>query len=143
MARTFKKEDIDEKAIIASFLQDEPEDHESLVRETKENTAGQPVPQAETPKEENRHKRGKEQDYESLFVKESPVTARTGKMVYIRREFHDTIQAVCRVIGENEVSLSGYIDNILAHHFETYGGEITRLYNEKHKGINIIKNIEK
>lgn len=143
MAKTFKKEDIDEKAIIASFLQDEPEDHESLVRETKENTAGQPVPQVETSKEENRRKRGKEQDYESLFVKESPVTARTGKMVYIRREFHDTIQAVCRVVGENEVSLSGYIDNILAHHFETYGGEITRLYNEKHKGINIIKNIEK
>lgn len=88
-------------------------------------------------------KNRKQQSYEALFVKESGITARTGKMVYIRREFHSTIQSVCQVIGGNEVSLSSFIDNVLAHHFETYGNEITRLYNEKHKGINIIKNSEK
>ena len=30
MAKTIKKEDINEREIIASFLQDEPVDHESL-----------------------------------------------------------------------------------------------------------------
>lgn len=139
MAKTIKKEDINEKAIIASFLQDVPLDHESLVSDNKENSGESPVPKAEIPKDEPRRKRGKEQDYETLFVKESSITARTGKMVYIRRDFHDMIQTICRVIGSNEVSLSGYIDNILIHHFETYGGEITRLYEEKHKGINITK----
>jgi hypothetical protein len=143
MAKTIKKEDINEKAIIASFLQDVPLDHESLVSENNENFGEPPASKKETPKDETRRRRGKEQDYETLFVKESSITARTGKMVYIRRDFHDTIQAICRVIGSNEVSLSGYIDNILVHHFETYGGEITRLYNEKHKGINIIKDLEK
>jgi len=141
MAKTFKKEEINEKAIIASFLQDEPIDHESLVRENNESTGETPAPKTETNREETRRKHGNEQDYETLFVKESSITARTGKMVYIRRDFHDTIQAVCRVIGNNEVSLSGYIDNVLAHHFKTYGNEITRLYDEKHKGINIIKNL--
>jgi hypothetical protein len=141
MAKTFKKEDIDEKAIIASFLQDGPVDHESLVRENNESAGETPVQKTETPNDETRRKHGKGQDYETLFVKESSITARTGKMVYIRRDFHDTIQAVCRVIGNNEVSLSGYIDNVLAHHFKTYGNEITRLYNENHKGINIIKNL--
>jgi hypothetical protein len=143
MAKTIKKEDINEKEIIASFLQDVPVDHESLVSANNENFGEPPASKKETPKDEPRRRRSKEQDYETLFVRESSITARTGKMVYIRRDFHDTIQTICRVIGDNEVSLSGYIDNILVHHFETFGGEITRLYNEKHKGINIIKDLEK
>ncbi len=49
----------------------------------------------------------------------------------------------CQIIGDNQVSLSSFIDNVLAHHFNTYGNEITRLYNEKHKGINILKNTDK
>lgn len=141
MAKTVKKEDIDEKAIIASFLPDEPTDHDSLMRDAEEQAAtpAEPPKPTEEPKEEARRRRGKEQDYETLFVRESEVTARTGKMVYIRKDFHATIQSVCSIIGGNEVSLSGYIDNVLAHHFETYGAEITRLYNEKHKGINLLK----
>ncbi|MGD9558943.1 MAG: DUF3408 domain-containing protein, partial [Mangrovibacterium sp.] len=107
--------------------------------ENNENFGESSVPKAEIPKDEPRRRRSKEQDYETLIVKDSSITARTGKMVYIRRDFHDTIQTICRVIGSNEVSLSGYIDNILVHHFETYGSEITRLYEEKHKGINITK----
>lgn len=139
MAKTMKKGDIDEKAIIASFLQDEPADHDALVGENPEDGSGQSAPPPETPKEEIKRRRVKEQDYEALFIKESGLTARTGKMVYIRREYHDTIQSVCRVVGNNEVSLSSYIDNVLAHHFENYGTEMTRLYNETHKGISILK----
>jgi hypothetical protein len=139
MKKTINKVDINEKAIIASFLQDEPEDHDSLVNENMEIITEQSILQPETPKEDNRRKRAKEQDYEMLFVKESTTTARAGKMVYIRRDFHDTILSICRVIGNNQLSLSGYIDNVLVHHFDTYGSEITRLYSEKHKGININK----
>ena len=71
MAKTVKKEDIDEKAIIASFLQDEPTDHDALVRENEETGSRQPAPLVESPKEENKRKRGKEQDYETVFVKEN------------------------------------------------------------------------
>lgn len=136
MAKTVKKEDIDEKAIIASFMQDEPADHDALIRE---HDADDSSAQSDAPREETRRRRSKEQDYETVFMREPRTVARAGKMVYIRREFHDTIQSVCRVIGRGDVSLSGYIDNVLAHHFDTYGAEITRLYNEKHKGINILK----
>ena len=136
MAKTVKKEDIDEKAIIASFMQDEPADHDALIRE---HDAGGSSVASEVSREDIRRRRSKEQDYETLFIREPQTVARTGKMVYIRRDFHDTIQSVCRVIGSGEVSLSGYIDNVLAHHFDTYGAEITRLYNERHKGINILK----
>lgn len=136
MAKTVKKEDIDEKAIIASFLQDEPTEHEALVRENDTDDA---PARPEAVREETRRRRGREQDYETIFIREPRTVARAGKTTYIRQEFHDTIQSVCRVIGGGKVSLSGYIDNVLAHHFDTYGGEITRLYNEKHKGINILK----
>ncbi len=137
MSKQFKREDIDEREIIASFLQDEPADHDTLVRSAEsehESRAGTSVP-ATPPKEEGRRRRSREPDYEALFIHGSPVTARTGKMVYIRTEFHDTIQRIVQVIGDNALSLSGFIDNVLAHHFDTYEAEITRLYEMKHRGI--------
>lgn len=140
MAGKVKKEEIDEKAIIASFAQDEPVDYESLVGESRQTDEPPPPPQTEPPREETRRRRGgREQDYESLFIKESDVTARTGKMVCIRLDFHDTLKALCNVLGNDGITLSGYIDNVLAHHIETYGGDMDRLYNEKHKGLGINK----
>lgn len=82
-------------------------------------------------------KKSSNDSYRTLFIKESGITARTGKMVYIRRDFHETIRAIGRVIGNDQVTISGYIDNVLAHHFETYGDEIMRLYNENNKGLTI------
>ena len=142
MAKTIKKEDINEKEIIASFLQEEPTDHASLVSETQESIENAPVSQADPPKEESRRRKGKEQDYETLFIKASAITARTGKMVYIRKDFHDSIKALCSVMESEGITLSGYIDNVLANHLNLYGNEMTRMYNEKHKGININKNQE-
>ena len=88
----------------------------------------------ETPKEESRRKR-KTQDYETLFIKEVNITARLGKTVYIRKEFHDRILKIVQVIGENEVSLFSYIDNIIAHHFDSFQDEIVRIYNSKNNNI--------
>lgn len=81
-------------------------------------------------------------DYKKTFIRKCGITARKGRMIYIRPEFHEMIGKITYVIGDNKLSLSGYIDNVLAHHFETWGNEITRLYDEKHKGINIIKSSE-
>ena len=81
----------------------------------------------------------KAQEYEALFIRESPVTARAGKMVYVRREFHDTLKALCNVFANDRITLSGYIDNVLAHHIETYENEMKRLYDGKHNGLNINK----
>lgn len=89
-----------------------------------------------------KNKRGKEGQFEKLFIRKTSLTARSGKMIYVRREFHDTILALCQVIGNNEVTMSGYIDNVLAHHFETYGAEITRLYDEKKKGLTLFSKSE-
>ena len=82
-----------------------------------------------------RKTKNKETDYRSLFLKEAAIPARIGKTVYIRKEYHERIQLILRVIGKDEVSLFSYIDNVLAHHFETYQAEITELYNEHNRSI--------
>ena len=89
-----------------------------------------PLSPPESQKDESRRRRGK-QVYETLFIRESNITARLGKAVYIRKEFHDRILKIVQVIGNNEVSLFSYMDNIIAHHFETYQDEIIRVYHQK------------
>lgn len=87
-------------------------------------------------KEENRRRKGKAQDYESLFIRTANgITAREGKTVYIRKQYHDRILKIVQVIGGNELSLFSYLDNVLEHHFATFQDEITTLYNRKNEGI--------
>lgn len=68
--------------------------------------------------------------YRSLFLKEADIPARIGKTVYVRKEYHERIQLILRVIGKDEVSLFSYIDNVLAHHFDMFQKEIKRLYEQ-------------
>ena len=68
--------------------------------------------------------------YRSLFFKEAASPARIGKTVYVRKEYHERIQLILRVIGKDEVSLFSYIDNVLAHHFNTFQEEIKKLYEQ-------------
>jgi hypothetical protein len=95
-----------------------------------EEPAKEEAPAPEPPKEEGKRKRNKP-DYESLFIRESNITARLGKTVYIRKEFHDRIQKIVRIIGADEVSLFSYIDNLIAHHFEMFQDDITELYRQR------------
>jgi hypothetical protein len=99
-----------------------------------EEPAKEEAPAPEPPREEGKRKRNK-LDYEALFIRESNTTARLGKMVYIRREFHDRIQKIVQVIGGNEVSLFSYIDNLIAHHFETFREDITENYKKRAKQL--------
>ena len=59
-----------------------------------------------------------EKDYERLFIREPEVKAREGKMAYVRPEYHDRIMRITCVIGHDRLSLSAYIDHVLAHHFK-------------------------
>ena len=73
----------------------------------------------------------KQQYYQSSFFKEAGVPARMGKTVYIRKEYHERIQRILRIIAKDEVSLFSYIDNVLTYHFEHFGEEIKKLYENK------------
>jgi len=145
---------IDAESIIHSFR---TTDHLQMVKDAKEGKDIQLALQPEIPsientepiassqkagdnpeslKEENRRRRGKAQDYESLFIRGAGgITAREGKTVYIRKQYHDRILKIVRVIGGNDLSLFSYLDNVLEHHFALFQEEITTLYNKKNEGI--------
>jgi hypothetical protein len=86
-------------------------------------------------RDDNRKRKSKGQDYESLFIRTAPTTTRSGKAVYIRKEFHDRIMRIVQVIGFNELSLFSYIDNVLEHHFNTYQEDISELYKKRNPDI--------
>ena len=85
--------------------------------------------------EEPKRRENKMQEYEDLFFKAASIKTRSGKVVYIRKEHHDRIMKIVRVIGENEFSLFNYLDNILEHHFATYQDEITKLYRKRNTDV--------
>lgn len=84
----------------------------------------------EKPREEPRRRKTKTetQDYQSLFIHETAIAARSGKTVYICKEHHDRIIKILHVIAKNEISLFSYLYNVLEHHFNTYQEDITELY---------------
>ncbi|MFT0319287.1 DUF3408 domain-containing protein [Bacteroides thetaiotaomicron] len=77
----------------------------------------------------------KKEIYRSLFLKEATIPARIGKTVYVRKEYHEQIKLILRVIGKDEVSLFSYIDNVLAEHFAANKEIISALYDEHNRPI--------
>jgi hypothetical protein len=140
MAKKINLDEIDESFIIAAVKKDKssiPENPERLLTpataeqpETVTTEITQAAVSTEQPKEESKRKR-KSQDYESLFIRESNDTARLGKTAYIRKEYHDRILKIVQVVGGNEVSLFSYIDNVLAHHFDTFQEDISQAYKQR------------
>ena len=61
--------------------------------------------------------------------------ARSGKMTYIRKEYHETIMRLVSVINREDMSLSGYIDHVLTEHFQKYGEVIKEVYKKNNKDI--------
>lgn len=120
-----------ERTLKASIPQDEPP------QEAIDAPIAEPMKEKEPVREESKRRRSKTepQDYETLFFKESPIKTRSGKVVYIRKEYHDRILKIVRVIGENEFSLFSYLDNILEHHFNTFQDDITELYRKKNTDV--------
>ena len=76
-----------------------------------------------------------EKDYLRLFIREPEVKAREGKMAYVRPEFHDRIMRITHVIGHDRLSLSAYIDHVLAHHFKQCEDAIKSLYAQNYNSV--------
>ena len=144
MAKKTKAEERDPNFIINAFRQDDPTiplsaritgtsaQEETEPEEQQEDTAALSV-STETVKNEPERRRkhkSREQEYLALFMKEATIPARMGKTVYVRKEFHERIQLILRIIGKDEVSLFSYIDNVLAHHLTMFEEEIKKLYTE-------------
>ena len=76
-----------------------------------------------------------EKDYERLFIRDPEVKARAGKMAYVRPEYHERIMRITRVIGQDTLSLSAYIDHVLTQHFNQCEEAIKSLYAKSYNSV--------
>jgi hypothetical protein len=86
--------------------------------------------QLEKPKEQVRRKRGNI-DYSDKFLGRNELKARS--CVYISQKAHSTITKIVKMISDKDITVGGYIDNILMEHLETHKDEITELYQRELK----------
>ncbi len=86
-------------------------------------------------KEPHKVKKVNEQDYETVFFKRPETNARDGKTVYIRPDFHEKLTRIVQVIGADKITIYAYLDNLLEHHFQQFGEQITTSFNDKYKPI--------
>ncbi len=128
-------EGIDSLAILNAIRPDSPPPP-SLKQPSAKSVEQEPKPPM--PKARQTKRRKKEvvvSEFEQSYIRRSELSARSGKLVYIRQEYHERINKIIRVIGKDKISMFEYIDNILTEHFEQYEEQITKLYDEKLEGV--------
>lgn len=92
-------------------------------------------PEKPVSRERSRSKKTSEADYEKLFFKRAETNARNGKSVYIRPDFHERLSRIVQVIGEDKITIYAYLDNVLEYHFQEFGYDISKSFNDKYKPI--------
>lgn len=95
----------------------------------------QQVTKENKPRERGRSAASKKVDYEETFLVNNFPSGRTGKVVYIRSEFHERLLRIVQLTREDKVTLYSYIDNILEYHFREFGDDITEYFNDRFKPI--------
>ncbi|MBB4801691.1 DUF3408 domain-containing protein [Flavobacterium aquidurense] len=95
----------------------------------------QEIQQEIKPKEKTRNTTSKKIDYEETFLVNRFPSGRSGKVVYIRPEYHERLLRIVQLTREEKTTLYSYIDNILEHHFKEFGDDITDYFNERFKPI--------
>lgn len=121
---------IDEELLMRMMAGEakKPEDSETGEQETEKAAVPvETVPADKVP--DGKRRKGKQAaDYDTTFLKGMDIPARYGKPVYVRREYHERIAKISLMLTGGKVSLSAYIDNVLALHFEQYREEIEAAY---------------
>lgn len=80
-------------------------------------------------------KENKRLSYKELFLQRNQWTARKGKTIYIRQEYHERLSRIISVIGNNELSVSDFVDKLLEYHFLEFETEIKKQFKENYKPI--------
>jgi hypothetical protein len=115
-------DEIDEEFLLSTINNDKPASEQNKEAAIPEKTM-------------QRKRLQKDEGYTSMFIQQSDSKARSGKLVPIRPEYHERILKIVRVIGNDEITIFNYIDNVLNHHFAEFQEEITLNYHEKNKDI--------
>lgn len=125
-----KDPEIDEQYLISMMAGGVQK--EGLTHDSKQPTG---IEQKQEPKSKPKAKSKSSSNYEEQFLRNKNGSARSGKVVYIRSEFHERLSRIVQVIGKDKISIYEYMDNLLEHHFNEFGNDITQSFNDKYKPI--------
>ncbi len=128
------KPEIDEEFLMNIIADGVKKDGLNVSPEPQQNSEPEKEPEKPS-KEKSRSKKISEADYEKLFFKRAETNARNGKSVYIRPDFHERLSRIVQVIGEDKITIYAYLDNLLEYHFQEFGEDITKSFNDKYKPI--------
>jgi hypothetical protein len=70
-------------------------------------------------------------DYINTFIQRGSESEKS--TVYLSKELISQLKNILATIGGDKATLGGYVEAIIAAHFEQYKGEIIRLFNENIK----------
>ena len=71
--------------------------------------------------------------YSATFLQKNEI--KTRQCVYISQRIHATMSEIVRVIADKDVSVGGYIDNVLLQHLEAHKEEINELYKKDRRDL--------
>lgn len=129
------KPEIDEEFLMNIIADGVKKDGLNIPPEPPKKQEAEKEPEKPVSREKNRSKKASEADYEKLFFKRAETNARNGKSVYIRPDFHERLSRIVQVIGEDKITIYAYLDNLLEYHFQEFGEDITKSFNDKYKPI--------
>lgn len=124
----FQKPVVDEDYLMNIMSGDE-------VVNNDKNTSQSIEAKENKPKEKIRVSAPKKRNYEEVFLTNRYPSGRSGKVVYIRPEYHERLLRIVQLTREEKTTLYSYIDNILEQHFSDFGTEIQEFFNERNKPI--------
>ena len=133
--------DINEEMMMNLMVDGVKKDGLKLPSEPVDESQNGTIKSDELPKEKSavkeklRTKKTNETDYENIFFRRPDTNARDGKTVYIRPDFHEKLTRIVQVIGEDKITIYAYLDNLLDYHFQEFGEQITKSFNDKYKPI--------
>lgn len=114
---------------IPVFGKDSPAPKEKSVEHQEAATVPADTPAGKPAVEKPKRKKDESCGYRERFLVNIPASNRSH--VYINREVAECIKRVLPVIAP-EMSISGFISNILVDHLQKHWDEITDLYNKEY-----------
>lgn len=127
MAKKINLDEIDEQLLISSIKPKPVQEQEQAKVEP------QPELESEKPKESPKRKRVANADYGATFLQRNEL--KTRQCVYISLDVHNTISKIVNVIADKNITVGGYIDNVLLQHLEANKDEINELYRKERDNL--------
>ncbi len=63
-------------------------------------------------------------EYQKLFLHTPKIADR--KTTYLSKELWNKLHKIARTLGDDRMSVTGFVENLVRHHIETYGDDIER-----------------